>query len=60
MEKILADAAQDAAHELTPAPFLYDPGTKGTKSKRSVAFRLRVRAVVYRLYFKTAFFLFMV
>ena len=33
MEKILADAAQDAAHELTPAPFLYDPGTKGTKSK---------------------------
>ena len=33
MEKILADAAQDAAHELTPAPFLFDPGVKGVKSK---------------------------
>ena len=33
MEKILADAAQEAAHELTPAPFLFDPGVKGVKSK---------------------------
>lgn len=28
MERILSDAARDAAHELTPAPFLVDPGTK--------------------------------
>ena len=33
MEKLLADAAQDAAHELAPAPFLFDPGVKGAKSK---------------------------
>ena len=33
MEKLLADAAQDAAHELAPAPFLFDPGVKGVKSK---------------------------
>lgn len=33
MEKLLADAAQEAAHELTPAPFLFDPGVKGVKSK---------------------------
>ena len=33
MEKLLTDAAHDAAHELTPAPFLVDPCTKGTKSK---------------------------
>lgn len=31
--KLLADAARDAAHELTPAPFLFDPHTKGTKAK---------------------------
>lgn len=33
MEKLLADAAQEAAHELTTAPFLFDPGVKGVKSK---------------------------
>lgn len=33
MEKLLTDAAQEAAHELTPAPFLVDPCTKSTKSK---------------------------
>jgi len=31
--KLLADAARDAAHALTPAPFLVDPRTKGTKAK---------------------------
>lgn len=33
MEKLLADAARDAAHDLTPAPFLVDPGSKSTKTK---------------------------
>ena len=33
MEKLLADAAQEDAHELTPAQFLFDPGVKGVKSK---------------------------
>ena len=33
MEKLLADAARDAAHNLIPAPFLVDPCTKSTKAK---------------------------
>lgn len=33
MVKLLADAARDAAHDLTPAPFLVDPGSKSTKAK---------------------------
>lgn len=33
MENILADTARDAAHELTPAPFLVDPCTKSPKFK---------------------------
>ena len=33
MEKLLADAAQEAAHELTPVPFLVDPHSKSTKAK---------------------------
>lgn len=31
--KLLADAARDAAHDLTPAPFLVDSRSKGTKAK---------------------------
>jgi len=31
--KLLADAASDAAHDLTPAPFLVAPRTKGTNAK---------------------------
>lgn len=33
MEKLLTDAARDDAHDLTPAPFLVDPGSKSTKAK---------------------------
>jgi len=33
MAKLLTDAAAEAVHELTPAPFLVDPHTKGTKAK---------------------------
>lgn len=33
MEKLLTDAARDAAHDLTPAPFLVDSGSKSTKAK---------------------------
>lgn len=33
MEKLLTDAARDAAHDLTPAPFLVDPGAKSTVAK---------------------------
>lgn len=33
MEKLLADTTQSAVHELTPAPFLFDPCTKSTKAK---------------------------
>lgn len=33
LEKLLTDAAREAAHELTPAPFLVDPCLKRTKSK---------------------------
>ena len=33
MVKALADAAREAVHDLTPAPFLVDPCAKGTKAK---------------------------
>ena len=33
MVKTLADAAREAVHDLTPAPFLVDPCAKGTKAK---------------------------
>ena len=33
MVKALTDAAREAVHDLTPAPFLVDPCAKGTKAK---------------------------